>query len=90
MSTMRSTLVCPGCANEEIVHVPVVRDSGWNRLLVGHRIGFIAEEEYGEFEAYFCRACGFAELYVKGPRTIALERVAGAKVLRAKRSDPYR
>ncbi len=90
MSSMRKTLVCPECDNDEIVYVPVVRDSGWNRLLVDHRLGFIREEEYGEFEAYFCRACGFAELYVKAPKTIHLERVVGAKVLRPKRSNPYR
>ena len=90
MSTMKRSLVCPACDNDEIVYVPVVRDSGWNRLLVDHYIGFVAEEEYGEFEAYFCRACGFAELYVKGPRTIRLDRVLGAKVLRPKKSHPYR
>ena len=88
--SMKTTHRCPQCEHDEVVHVPVVRDSGYNRLMVDHRMGFLGDEEYGEFEAYFCRSCGFSELYVKGARTIRLEKVDGATLLRAERKQAYR
>jgi len=90
MTSMRHTHACPMCQGEEIVHVPVVRDSGFNRLLVHQSLGFIREEGFGEYESYFCRSCGYAELYVKEPKKIPLDRVMGARVLRRNKRHPYR
>ena len=60
---MRKSLRCPKCQGRKIIHVPVVRDKGYNRLMIEYRMGFFGDREDGEFESYICRACGFTELY---------------------------
>lgn len=88
--TMRDSLHCPKCKHGEIIHVPSVRDSGYNRLLVDQRLGFMHSEEFGEFEVYICRGCGFAEMYVKGAANLPIDRIAGARLLVAPARPPYR
>ncbi len=89
---MRSKLRCPKCECKQIMHVPVVRDNGFNRLMVECRTSFFGDQEYGEYEAYICRACGYAELYVKGVQGIRIEQVDGATLIDGEKehSTPYR
>lgn len=89
---MRKTLRCPKCENRKIIHVPVVRDNGYNRLMIEYRMGFFGDQEYGEFESYICRSCGYAELYVKGAKAIRVEDIDGATLLDGDQEDqhPYR
>ena len=88
---MRKSHRCPKCEHTAVIHVPVVRDSGYNRLMIVARFGFFGDEEYGEFEAYICRECGYSELYVKGAKTVQLDKVAGATLIEgAGGKSPYR
>lgn len=40
--------------------------------------------EVGALQAYVCRQCGFTELYTAQPEAIPVDKIPGAKVLRAK------
>ncbi len=89
---MRTTLRCPKCQGRKIIHVPVVRDNGYNRLMIEYRMGFFGDQEYGEFESYICRACGYAEMYVKGAPAINVDQIDGATLLDGEKDvgHPYR
>ena len=67
---MRRSHRCPKCDHHEVLYVPEVRDSNYDRLAMAGRISLWTSEEHGGFEAYMCRACGYAELYVREPQKL--------------------
>jgi len=42
------------------------------------------DEEIGKIQAYVCRACGYTELYTAHADALPVDKIPGAKLLRAK------
>jgi hypothetical protein len=85
---MRSTHVCPKCSGGEILFVPNIADRDDRdrvRPLMLHVVNYDWKDlEVGALQAYVCRKCGFTELYTHQPDAIPVDKIPGAKVLRAK------
>jgi len=45
--------------------------------------GWREDKEFGKLQAYVCRKCGFTELYTKGAKSLPVEKIPGAKLLKA-------
>jgi predicted nucleic-acid-binding Zn-ribbon protein len=85
---MRSSHVCPKCGHREIVFVPRVADRDDRdkvRPLVLHVEHYDwKDDEMGALQAYVCRGCGYTELYTAHAGAIPVDKIPGARVLRAK------
>jgi predicted nucleic-acid-binding Zn-ribbon protein len=85
---MRSSLTCPKCRHDEILFVPRIadRDDRDNvRPMVLHVTHLDWKDvEVGTLQAYVCRACGYTELYTENAGALPVDRIPGAKLLRAK------
>jgi hypothetical protein len=79
--------VCPKCEHREVLYVPRLRDSDYNVMAVD-RVSVWTAEVVGEFEAYVCLGCGYAEMYVKDVAGLRAAGVEGTKVLRAPEAPP--
>lgn len=86
---MRTNHRCPKCDHDEVVYAPELRDSDSDEMRIATS-GVWSPEAIGTFEVYFCRACGYAELYVKNPSSVDPEKIHGAKVLKASPPKAYR
>lgn len=90
---MRRTHRCPKCDHGEVLYIPELRDSNYDRMAVAGRYGLYSKwspGEQGGFEAYMCRACGYTELYVREPAKLDESLIKGAKILSAGPRSPYR
>lgn len=88
---MRQTNRCPKCGHGEVLHVPEVVDSNSDRMALAKDGGlFFPYALIGPFEAFVCRRCGYAELYVQNPGSISVDQIMGARVLTAPSGTPYR
>jgi hypothetical protein len=81
-------LTCPKCGHDEILHVPQIADRDDDmrvRPLVVHveHFDWKDDNEMGKLEAYVCRECGYTELYTHGVKRLPLDKIPGAKILRA-------
>ncbi len=85
---MRTNHVCPKCSGREILFVPHIADRDdidSVRPLMLHVVNYDWKDlEVGALQAYVCRKCGFTELYTHQPDAIPVDKIPGAKVLRAK------
>jgi len=85
---MRTTHVCPKCQHPEVLFVPRLadRDDRDNvRPLVLHVTHLDWKDiEVGSLEAYVCRGCGYTELYTAHADKLPVDKIPGAKLLRAK------
>jgi predicted nucleic-acid-binding Zn-ribbon protein len=85
---MRTSHVCPKCAHREVLHVPHVADRDDRdvvRPLALHVQHLDWKDiEVGTLEAYVCRGCGYTEMYTAGATTLPVDKIPGAKLLRAK------
>jgi predicted nucleic-acid-binding Zn-ribbon protein len=84
---MRLSHVCPKCAHREILFAPRVadRDDRENvRPLVVHVHHYDwKDDEHGVLQAYICRGCGYTELYTAHAGDIPVDKIPGARILRA-------
>jgi predicted nucleic-acid-binding Zn-ribbon protein len=87
---MRETHRCPKCGHDEVLFVPQLADRDDDdkvRPLVLHvlEFGWRDDMEFGKIQAYACRKCGFTELYTAEVGSIPVDKVPGAKILKAKK-----
>ncbi len=88
---MRTHHRCPKCQHHEILYVPEPRDTDFDRIALGGLRSVWTGGANGGLEAYVCLGCGYTELYVVDPRGIDSNKLTGARILTAARSDePYR
>ena len=85
---MRTRLICPKCDHDEILYVPQLADRDDKmvvRPLVVHvkHFDWKDDDEMGKLEAYVCRSCGFTELYTSRAKALPVDKIPGAKILRA-------
>ena len=85
---MRSTHVCPKCEHREVLFVPSVadrddRDQVRPLVLHVHHLDY-KDVEVGTLQAYVCRGCGYTELYTQNASALPVDKIPGAKILRAK------
>jgi predicted nucleic-acid-binding Zn-ribbon protein len=86
---MRTVHRCPKCNHGEILFIPQIADrddADKIRPLVAHVVeyGWRDDAEFGQIQAYICRGCGFTELYTKDAKALPVEKIPGAKLLKAK------
>jgi predicted nucleic-acid-binding Zn-ribbon protein len=86
---MRATHRCPKCQHTEVLFVPQLADRDDDdriRPLVVHVVEYDWREdaEFGRLQAYVCRSCGYTELYTEKAALLPLEKIPGAKILKAK------
>ncbi len=86
---MRETHRCPKCQHDEVLFVPQVADRDDKlviRPLTLHIVEYDWREdaEFGRLQAYVCRGCGYTELYTEKAASLPVEKIPGAKVLKAK------
>jgi predicted nucleic-acid-binding Zn-ribbon protein len=85
---MRTSHVCPKCAHREVLFVPTVADRDDRdevRPLVLHVKHLDWKDiEVGTLQAYVCRGCGYTEMYTMGAASLPVDKIPGAKLLRAK------
>jgi predicted nucleic-acid-binding Zn-ribbon protein len=85
---MRKSHVCPKCGHREVLFVPHLADrddSDKVRPLVLHVTHLDYKDiEVGNLQAYVCRGCGFTELYTAHADALPIDKIPGAKLLRAK------
>jgi len=85
---MRTTHVCPKCQHTEVIFVPRLadRDDRENvRPLVLHVTHLDWKDiEVGALQAYVCHSCGYTELYTAHADKLPVDKIPGAKLLRAK------
>jgi predicted nucleic-acid-binding Zn-ribbon protein len=90
---MRNTHRCPKCDHGEVLYVPEVRDSNYDRMALAGRYSLYSKwsaSEQGGLEAYMCRECGYTEFYVREPASLDVTRLKGARILSATPRTPYR
>ncbi len=85
---MRTSHRCPKCHHDEVLFVPQVadRDDKLNiKPLMIHVVEFDwrHDMEFGQIQAYVCRGCGFTELYTSGADKLLVEKIPGARILKA-------
>lgn len=85
---MRTAHVCPKCGHGEILYMPQVADRDDRdqvRPLVLHVMHYDWKDvEMGTLQAYVCRGCGYTELYTQNAAALPVEKIPGAKLLKAK------
>jgi predicted nucleic-acid-binding Zn-ribbon protein len=84
---MRSSHVCPKCSHGEILFVPRIADRD-DHDVIRPLVLFVKhhdwkDDELGEIQAYVCRACGYTELYTERASALPVDKIPGAKILRA-------
>jgi predicted nucleic-acid-binding Zn-ribbon protein len=81
---------CPKCGHLEILVVPHIADRDDRdevrplTLYVRHRDW--RDDEHGQFQAHVCRGCGYTELYIANAGHLPVDKMAGAKIVKAKKS----
>ena len=85
---MKKTHTCPKCHHGELIFIPQLadRDDGDNvRPIVLHVVHYSWRDdmEYGKIQAYICRKCNYTELYTADIEGMPLEKIPGAKILKA-------
>lgn len=97
---------CPLCGHDEVLATTPLEFSGefhterrmraaWGRKLEkswlqGDREVLDQEQPYGELLLFICRACGFAQWFVEKPGEIPVGEEAGTRLVRGKKTPPYR
>jgi ribosomal protein S27AE len=85
---MRKAQRCPKCEHLEILFVPHIADrddrDGVRPLSLHVKHHDWKDEEIGKIQAYVCRACGYTELYTAHADALPVDKIPGAKLLRAK------
>jgi len=85
---MRTSHVCPKCAHREVLYVPRLADRDDRdevRPLALHVKHLDWKDiEVGTLEAYVCRGCGYTEMYTLGAAALPVDKIPGARLLRAK------
>jgi hypothetical protein len=85
---MRSSHSCPKCNHGEVLFVPRLADrddSDHVRPLALHVHHYDwKDDEMGVLQAYVCRSCGYTELYTAHANAIPVDKIPGARLLRAK------
>ena len=85
---MRDIHECPKCKHGEIAFLPQLADRDDDdvvRPLVVHVVHLDYKDlEMGTLQAYICRACGYTELYTKDAKSLPIDKIPGAKILRKK------
>jgi predicted nucleic-acid-binding Zn-ribbon protein len=86
---MRKTHRCPKCQHGEVLFVPQIADRDDRdriRPLVVHVLEYDWREdaEFGRIEAYICRACEYTEFYTEKAGLLPVDKIPGAKILKAK------
>jgi len=63
---------CPKCEHERLFHSACVMDRGEGNeaMCLAIQREPIYARDVGVFEVYACRACGFAEFYVRSPEEL--------------------
>jgi predicted nucleic-acid-binding Zn-ribbon protein len=84
---MRSTNICPKCKHDEVLFIPQLADRDDKdavRPLVVHVRHFDWKDdmEVGKLQAYICQACGFTELYTSDAKSLPVDKIPGAQLLR--------
>ncbi|RMG06649.1 MAG: hypothetical protein D6731_25265 [Planctomycetota bacterium] len=67
---MKRSGKCPKCGSRELFHTPEVMDRGEGNVALPFavgRTGPVHAHDYGQFELFACRRCGYAEFYVIDP-----------------------
>jgi predicted nucleic-acid-binding Zn-ribbon protein len=87
--SMRTSHVCPKCGHREVLFVPHIADRD-DRDTVRPLVLFVKhhdwkDDEIGQVQAYVCRGCTYTELYTAGAETIPVDKIPGAKILKAKK-----
>ena len=86
---MRTAHVCPKCGHGEILFIPQVADRDDRdqvRPLSLHVLHYDWKDvEMGNLQAYVCRGCGYTELYAQNASALPLDKIPGAKLLKAKK-----
>ncbi len=93
IATMRTSHRCPKCDHGEVLYVPEVHDSNYDRMALAGRYTVYSKwtsKEQGGMEAYMCRECGYTEFYVREPHGVDATRIKGARILTAVPRSPYR
>ncbi len=85
---MKPSHACPKCGHREILFVPHIADRDDRdhvRPLTLHvkHLDW-KDQEWGQIQAYVCRSCGFTELYTAHADAIPVDKIPGAKVVKAK------
>jgi hypothetical protein len=86
---MRTTHRCPKCDHGEVLFVPQLADRDDDdkiRPLVMHVVefGWKEDSEFGRLQAYVCRGCGYTELHTEKAGLLPVDKIPGAKILKAK------
>ncbi len=97
---------CPLCGHDEILatrpvefsgefHTPRAMHVAWGRKterawLEGERDVLDQERPYGALAIFVCRACGFAQWFADNPGEIPVGDDAETRLVRGKKSPPYR
>ena len=90
---MKTATPCAKCGHEEILFIPQIadRDDKDNvRPLVVHVVHYDWKDdaEMGKIQAYVCRSCGYTELYTFDAKSLPVDKIPGAKLLRATKRGP--
>jgi ribosomal protein L37AE/L43A len=84
---MKQDHVCPRCQHGEILFIPRIADRDDRdtvRPLSLHVLHYDWKDvEMGTLEAYVCRSCGYTELYTHDAAAMPVDKIPGAKVLKA-------
>ena len=85
---MHKTHICPKCGHGEILHVPHIADrddsDSVRPLMLYVKNLDWKDVEIGKIEAYVCRGCGYTELYTVQASALPVDKIPGARILRAK------
>jgi predicted nucleic-acid-binding Zn-ribbon protein len=84
---MRTNHTCPKCGHGEILFMPQIadrddRDQVRPLTLHVHHYDW-KDVEMGALQAYVCRKCGYTELYTQNAGALPVDKIPGAKVLKA-------
>ena len=71
---MKKSKTCAKCSSENVHHAKKLYTKGYNCLKALEPT--FAGRQKGIFEAYICRDCGYAELYVVDPEYLTIEEKA--------------
>jgi len=86
---MRTAHVCPKCGHGEVLFIPQVADRDDRdqvRPLALHVMHYDWKDvEMGTLQAYVCRGCGYTELYTQNAAALPVDKIPGAKLLKAKK-----
>jgi predicted nucleic-acid-binding Zn-ribbon protein len=86
---MRTSHRCPKCNHGEVLFIPQLADRDDDdkiRPLVIHVVEYSWKDdsEFGRLQAYVCRGCGYTELHTERASALPIDKIPGAKILKAK------